>query len=91
MSHIPSDDEGLREELASIINDNFEAYPAAYFNYEVAINELMALISQKIVEAKREAYGHGLLTGGMPEAIGKPMAIDYLATLTTKQDTKEKG
>jgi hypothetical protein len=40
-----------------------------------------ALIAHKVNEAKSEAYQHGLITGAMPEAIGKPLAQNYLAAL----------
>jgi len=46
--------------------------------------EMMKLIEQELTKARLEAYKHGLLTGAMPEALGKPIAEDYIATLTTE-------
>lgn len=36
----------LDKKLDEIINDNFEAYPAAYFDYETAIVDFKSLIKE---------------------------------------------
>jgi len=40
---------------------------------------------QLLKETRKEAYKHGLMTGSLPEALGKPIAKDYLAQLTPQE------
>jgi len=53
-------------------------------SYEQYVKDILAHTEQRVREAKKEAYQEGLLTGAMPEAIGKPIAESYLATLSNK-------
>ena len=41
---------------------------------------------QLLKETRKEAYKHGLMTGSLPAALGKPIAKDYLAKLTPKEN-----
>ena len=47
---------------------------------DTAKQQIQALIT----EAREEAFQHGLITGAMPEAIGKPIAQNYLTQLKEK-------
>jgi len=47
-----------------------------------------SLINEQMRLAKIEAFKHGLITGAMPEALGKPIAKDYLAELHKGGDSK---
>jgi hypothetical protein len=78
------------------IDNILQAYGTRCFNegYEgsdqqgIGYDEAREAIQRLIVEKQLEAYKHGLLTGAMPEALGKPIAEDYIASLNTKQEGK---
>ena len=52
------------------------------------IKELDQYVHQKTIEARIEAYKHGLMTGALPEGLGKPIAKDYLADLQASLNTE---
>jgi len=50
------------------------------------LDEAKQALLQLLNKARIEAYKHGLMTGSLPEALGKPIAKDYLAQLTPKEN-----
>jgi len=52
---------------------------------ETAKQQIQALITK----ARVEAFQHGLITGAMPEAIGKPIAQNYLTQLKENKDDQK--
>jgi len=48
--------------------------------------ELLQLLNEARIETEIRAYKHGLMTGSLPEALGKPIAKDYIAKLTPKEN-----
>ena len=55
------------------------------------MEDIQSLIDKQVLEGRIEEYQLGLLTGAMPELIGKPMAEEHLAELKALQtNNKEK-
>jgi hypothetical protein len=81
-----SDDEGLREEIIDIL-DKYEVYMLNVLKRGKFHDELLALISQKVTEARIDELERVACT---PFIKVQKYYLDRIATLTTKQDTKEK-
>lgn len=88
MTNTPHDDTALREELAKAIWQVHSDNPREHI-----LDGVMALISQKIIEAESKYYG---IVSTMERQVAHGNGLDQwqieelLATLTTKQDAKEK-
>ena len=83
------------KEIEEILEKHFDFWVIGCTkeHYEQSITEAIAALTARenrmVQEAKAEAYKMGLMTGGMPEFIGKPMAEDYLAQLTHRSHDDE--
>jgi len=100
MTNLP-DDEGLREELKKCFVDTEMQHDdeLTLFDTDMTIESIMALISQKILEARQDELGRVepvdeviiWTTGDDPELAMtiKERIAELESTLTTKQDTKE--
>jgi hypothetical protein len=84
----PSDDEGLREELKRIFYKWQDDSGTFYHNQ--ATEAVMALISQKIIEAKLQELENIEVHKQHPKHWASQRREYLLSTLTTKQDAKEK-
>ena len=74
------------DELIPCINCGSQADNADGFGSCTCGNERRRQsILQLLNKARIEAYKHGLMTGSLPEALGKPIAKDYLAQLTPQE------
>ena len=76
-------DQTIEERIDEILD--FHALNHSYKSWSSKDEAKQALL-QLLNKARIEAYKHGLMTGSLPEALGKPIAKDYLAQLTPKEN-----
>ena len=76
-------DQTIEERIDEILD--FHALNHSYKSWSSKDEAKQALL-QLLKETRKEAYKHGLMTGSLPAALGKPIAKDYLAKLTPKEN-----
>jgi len=90
----PVEEQELRDQIDSLeLEAKWNGYQ--YYLTTKSLDQISDLITKyvdkQVLEGRIEEYQLGLLTGAMPELIGKPMAEEHLAELKALQtNNKEK-